>query len=66
MSRNTEERDKVRDQVETKSELPKTLAEAFAIATGANLDGKRELVDKAANYMQVVENHLRKNLCCDH
>ena len=59
LSRNSEERDEVRDQVETKSELPKTWAEAFAIATGANLDGQRELIDNADQYTQTFDNHLK-------
>ena len=42
LSRNPPDRGQVRDQAETKSHMPKTLAEAFAICTGSSVSGDLE------------------------
>ena len=59
-SRSPPDRDQARDAQEQRTSLPRTLAEAFEIATNARLDGS--IVDDADNITQQFRTFVSKNL----
>ena len=56
-SRNPIDRDTAREEAEEKAHMPKTLAEAFAAATGSSINGA-ELSDNADQYTQQFVNNM--------